>query len=151
MLDKIKGEIRVFTREVESPTGTMRVIFNACVGSTKIVDEDENVNYINYYMPINFSKAVNKQVAKVYKNDSFDIIIKESWIKAYVGKDELTHPILFVNDAKVITNDEDDEEEDKPKPKKASSKSTAKKSTKSTSKKSQKAELELVDYDYLPF
>lgn len=138
MLDKIKGEIRVFTREVETPTGAMRVIFNACVGSTKIVDEDENVDYINYYMPINFSKAVKNQVAKVYKNDNFDIIIKEAWIKAYIGKDDHTHPILFVNDAKVITNDEDDEEEDNPKPKKASSKSTAKKSTKSTSKKSTK-------------
>lgn len=151
MLDKIKGELRIFTREVETQSGSTRVIFNACVGSTKVVDEDDNVEYINYYMPINFSKAVKKQLAKVYKQESFDILVRESWIKAYVGKDEHTYPILFVNDAKVITNDEDDEEEDKPKAKKTSSKFSPKKSAKSTSKKSQKAELEPVEDDDLPF
>ena len=135
MLDKITGEIRVFTKEVKRPNGSVRVIFNACVGCTKLEEGD----YINYYMPVNFSNDVKKQVAKVYTQESFDVLIKESWIKAYKDSDENTRPILFINKATIISNDEEPAE----KPKKT-------KSTK-TSTKAKKAELEPVEDEELPF
>lgn len=130
MLDKITGELRVFTKEVERPSGKKRVIFNACVGCTK----QENGDYINYYMPVNFSNEVKKQVAKVYTQESFDVLVKESWIKAYKDSDENTRPILFINKATIVSNDEPSE---KPK--------------KSTKAKAKKEELEPIDDDNLPF
>lgn len=115
MLDTIKGEIRIYPREVESKKGT-RVIFNGCVGSTKLEDD----SYLNYYMPINFSKALKKDVAKVYEKESFDAIISEAWIKAYKDKDGNVRPILFINKATVVTEE----------PKKAKTKSKAKSKSK---------------------
>ena len=97
MLDTIKGEIKIFTKEVEKADGSMRVIFNACVGATKTED-----GYINYYMPVNFATALRKDVAKVYAMGSFDVLIKEAWIKAYKDKDNNTKPILFVNKATIV-------------------------------------------------
>lgn len=123
MLDTIKGEIEIFTREVELKSGSKRVIFNACVGTTKTED-----GYINYYMPVNFATALRKDVAKVYTKESFDVLIKEAWIKAYKDKDNNTKPILFVNKATIVS-------EDKPKAK----------------TKKAKAEAEPIDDDSLPF
>lgn len=123
MLDTIKGELRIFTKEVENGD-KKRVIFNTCVGATKQEDD----KYINYYMPVNFAKALKKDIAKVYKQESFDIIVKEAWIKAYKDKDEYTRPILFVNKATVLS-------EDKPKAK----------------TKKAKVEAEPIDDDSLPF
>ena len=124
MLDTIKGEVKVFTREVEKADGTMRVIFNACVGATKTDD-----GYINYYMQVNFATALRKDVAKVYTNGSFDVLIKEAWIKAYKDKDGYTKPILFVNKATIVS-------EDKPKAK---------------AKATKKAKVVPVEDDSLPF
>lgn len=129
MLDKITGEIRVFTKEVEKANGSKRVIFNACVGCSK----QEDGSYINYYMPVNFSSEVKKQVAKVYTKESFDVLVKESWIKAYKDSDENTRPILFINKATIISYDEEPAK-------------TAKKSKAKTEKKA-----EDVDDDNLPF
>lgn len=123
MLDTIKGELKIFTREVEKKDGSKRVIFNACVGATKTED-----GYINYYMPVNFATSLRKDVAKVYTKESFDVLIKEAWIKAYKVKDGNTKPILFVNKATIVS-------EYKPKAK-------AKKA---------KAEVEPIDDDSLPF
>ena len=99
MLDTIKGEIKIFTKEFEK-NGKVRVVFSACVGATKTED-----GYINYYMPVNFATALRKDVAKVYQNESFDVIIKEAWIKAYKDKDGNTKPILFVNKAIIVTGE----------------------------------------------
>ena len=123
MLDTIKGEIKIFTREIEKADGSKRVIFNACVGATKSED-----GYINYYMPVNFATSLRKDVAKVYTKESFDVLIKEAWIKAYRDKDGNTKPILFVNKATIVS-------EDKPKAK----------------TKKVKAEAESIDDDSLPF
>lgn len=128
MLDTIKGEIRVFTKEVERPNGDKRVIFNACVGATKQEDD----TYLNYYMSVNFSNALRKDVAKVYTKDSFDVVIKSSWIKACIDKNGNVRPILFINEATIVS-------EDKPKAKKK------------TSSKAKKEELEPIDDDSLPF
>ena len=122
MLDTIKGEIKIFTKEFEK-NGKVRVVFNACVGATKTED-----GYINYYMPVNFATALRKDVAKVYTKESFDVLIKEAWIKAYKDKDDNTKPILFVNKATIVS-------EDKPKAK---------------AKKAQ-AEAEPIGDDSLPF
>ena len=123
MLDTIKGEIKIFTREIERADDSKRVIFNACVGATKTED-----GYINYYMPVNFATSLRKDVAKVYTKESFDVLIKEAWIKAYRDKDGNTKPILFVNKATIVS-------EDKPKPK----------------TKKVKAEAESIEDDSLPF
>lgn len=100
MLDTIKGEVKVFTKEVEKADGPKRVIFNACVGATKTED-----GYINYYMPVNFATALKKDVAKVYTKECFDVLIKEAWIKAYKDKDGNTKPILFINKATIVSED----------------------------------------------
>lgn len=132
MLDTLKGELKVFTKEVEKADGSKRVIFNTCVGATKTDD-----GYINYYMSINWSTEVKKQVAKVYKQESFDVLVKEAWIKAYRDKDGHTMPILFVNKATIVSSDEDN----KP----------AKKSKATKNKAKAKEELEPIDDDDLPF
>ena len=102
MLDTIKGELRVFTKEVERPNGEKRVLFNACIGSTKLEDD----SYLNYYIGLAFSSAVKKQVAKVYTQDSFDILIKEAWIKAYSDRDGNVKPLLFINNATIVSKDD---------------------------------------------
>ena len=113
MLDTLKGEIKIFTKEFEKADGSKRVIFNACVGATKTED-----GYINYYMPVNFATSLRKDVAKVYTKESFDVLIKEAWIKAYKDKDDNTKPILFVNKATIVS-------EDKPKAKTKKDKAVA--------------------------
>lgn len=128
MLDKITGEIRVYPKEIELRNGSKKVIFSGCVGSSKVDDE-----WLNYYMLVNFSKELKKEIAKVYKQDSFDILISESWIKPYLNQDNIATPILFVNKAKVITAEE----------------KTSKKSTKT--KKSTKENVVPVEDDELPF
>lgn len=107
MLNKITGEVRVFTREIELASGKKKALFNVNVGSTYIEEEDK---YINYYMLCNFSEAVKKEVAKLYKPDcSFDMVIKEAWIKAYKDKEDRVQPILFVNKAKVVIEEDNPE------------------------------------------
>lgn len=126
MLDTLKGELRIFTKEVGGKNEKAHVIFNACVGSSK----DEDGNYTNYYMPVNFANALKKEVAKVYKDESFDCVVKEAWIKAYKDKDDNTRPILFINKAKIMSVDDyEEEEEEKPKKKPQSKTSKSKKST----------------------
>ena len=104
MLDTLKGELRIFTKEFEND-GKVRVVFNACVGySTK--GEDEDKEYLNYYIPVNFSSSLKKEVAKVYKQESFDVIVKEAWIKAYRDKEDKVRPILFINIATIVSSEE---------------------------------------------
>lgn len=104
MLDTLKGELRIFTKEFEND-GKVRVVFNACVGySTKGDGEDKE--YLNYYMPVNFSSSLKKEVAKVYKQESFDVIVKEAWIKAYRDKEDYVKPILFINNAIIVSSEE---------------------------------------------
>ena len=139
MLDTIKGELRIFTREVETKKGEKRVLFNACVGSSK----NEDGSYTNAYVPVSFAKAIKKDVP--YKEDSFDIIVKEAWFSAYLDKEDIPRLKLFVNKAKFVSvDDEDEEDEEEEKPKKTQSKKPQSKKT--TSKKSKSDE-----DDSLPF
>lgn len=98
MLDKFKGEVKVYTKEVGKDK--KRVIFNTCVGFNK----QEDGEYLNYYMLTNFAKELKKDVAKVYEKGSFDVIIEEAWISAYLDKDEHVQPVLFISKAKIITD-----------------------------------------------
>lgn len=131
MLDKISGELRIFTREVETKKGATRITFNACVGYSK----NEDGTYINAYVPVAFAKAIKKQVP--YKEESFDCIVKEAFFTAYKDKDDIARLKLFINKAKFVTTDEEDEEEEKP--------------AKKPAKKSKKKELEPIEDDSLPF
>ena len=101
MINTITGELKIFTKEVETKKGN-RTIFNACVGATKQKDG----KYLNYYMLVNFATALRKDIAEVYQNESFDITNVEGWIKAYKDKDGNTQPVLFVNKCTVITDAE---------------------------------------------
>lgn len=132
MLDKISGELRIFTREVETKNGHKRIMFNACVGYSK----NEDSTYINAYVPVAFAKAIKKQVP--YKEESFDCLVKEAFFTAYKDKDDIARLKLFINKAKFVTTDEEDEEEEKP------AKKPAKKSKKNK-------ELEPIEDDSLPF
>lgn len=104
MLDTLKGELRIFTKEFEND-GKVRVVFNACVGYSTS-GEGEDKEYLNYYMPVNFSNSLKKEVAKVYKQESFDVIVKEAWIKAYRDKEDYVKPILFINNAIIVSSEE---------------------------------------------
>lgn len=128
MLDNIKGELRIFTKEVDTADGKKRTIFNACCGYSKDKETDE---YTNWYVSVNFATALRKDIAKVYKQESFDVVVSEGWFKAYKDKDGNTRPILFINKAKVVTGNEE-----KPK---------ATKTTKSKPKN------DAIDDDDLPF
>ena len=132
MLDRISGELRIFTREVETKKGDKRIMFNACVGYSK----NEDGTYINAYVPVAFAKAIKKQVP--YKEESFDCIVKEAFFTAYKDKEDIARLKLFINKAKFVTTDEEDEDEEKP------AKKPAKKSKKNK-------ELEPIEDDSLPF
>lgn len=130
MLDNIKGELRIFTKEVEKADGSKRVIFNACCGYSQ---DKETEEYTNWYVPVNFATALRKDIAKVYEQNSFDVVVSEAWFKAYRDKDGNVRPILFINKAKIVTGNE----EEKPKAKKTASKS--------------KPKTDAIDEDDLPF
>lgn len=100
MLDSIKGQVRVFTRTIETATGAKKVLFSACLGSTKNDD-----TYTNWYVDLTWSEKVKKDIAKVYELKSFDVKIEDSWFKPYRSKDDTIKPILFVNKATIITAD----------------------------------------------
>ena len=144
MLDNITGEMRIYAKEVEVKKGkqrTTRLIFNGCVGASK----DEDGNYLNYYMPVNFSNEVKKKLPKsLGDGDCVDCVIKEAWIKAYKDKDDYTRPIFFINKAKVVVVSDEDEEDDEEevKPKKSTSNKPASKSKKPAKE---------VDDDSLPY
>lgn len=109
MINTITGELKIFTKEVETAKGN-RVIFNACVGATKQKDG----KYLNYYMPVNFATALREEIAKVYKNESFDIVDIEAWIKAYKSKETgYAEPVLFINKCAVITDGEKEKKKSK--------------------------------------
>lgn len=99
MLDSIKGQVRVFTRTIDTAKGTKKVLFSACLGSTK----NDDGEYINWYVDLAWSEKVKKEVAKVYEQKSFDIKIEDSWFKPYRSKDDTIKTMLFVNKATVIT------------------------------------------------
>lgn len=101
MLDSIKGQVRVFTRTIETATGAKKVLFSACLGSTKNDDD----TYTNWYVDLTWSEKVKKDIAKVYELKSFDVKIEDSWFKPYRSKDDTIKPILFVNKATIITAD----------------------------------------------
>ena len=117
MLDTIKGELRIFTKEVKGKKGK-RTLYNACIGFTKTEDDE----YINAYVPVSFSKKVD---VKSIKNGT-DIVVKEAWFTAYLDKEDVARVKLFVNKAKVVAIDEDDEDDEdvepEEKPKKTSKK-----------------------------
>lgn len=99
MLDSIKGQVRVFTRTIDTAKGGKKVLFSTCLGSTKREDE----SYLNWYVDLSWSEKVKKEVAKVYEQKSFDIKIEDSWFKPYESKDGDIKAILFVNKATIIT------------------------------------------------
>ena len=76
MLDSIKGQVRVFTRTLETAKGEKKVLFSACLGSTK----NEDGTYTNWYVDLSWSKELKKDIAKVYELKSFDIKASESKI-----------------------------------------------------------------------
>lgn len=121
MLNKITGEIRIFTREVEIK-GKKRVFFNACVGSSK----DSDDKYINAYVMVEFAKAIKDKVP--YTEECFDAIVSDAWFNAYKDKDGHAQLKLFVNKAKFVTADEKDEEDEEKSKKAKSSKKSSKKS-----------------------
>ena len=98
MLDGIKGQVRVFTRTIETAKGA-KVLFSARLGSTKNDDD----TYTNWYVDLSWSKELKKDIAKVYELKSFDVKIEDSWFKPYRSKDDTIKPILFVNKATIIT------------------------------------------------
>ena len=99
MLDSIKGQVRVFTRTIDTANGAKKVLFSACLGSTK----NEDGTYANWYVDLAWSEKVKKEVAKVYEQKSFDIKIEDSWFKPYRSKDDTIKTMLFVNKATIIT------------------------------------------------
>lgn len=102
MLDPIKGELRIFTKEVDAKDKkgkkVTRTIYTACIGGTRLEDD----SYLNYYIPVNFSNEVTKAIEDVKNKENFDVLVKEAWIKAYKDKDDNTKPILFINSAKIV-------------------------------------------------
>lgn len=107
MLDTIKGELKLFTKEVEAKDKkgkkTKRVLYSACIGGTKQEDD----SYLNVYVPVNFSKEFAKKVEKAFEDEdelreNFDVIITEAWFRAYKDKDDNVKPALFINSAKIV-------------------------------------------------
>ena len=107
MIDKIKGELRVFVR-VKETKKKKRVLYNACLGSAK----DEDDEYVNWYVLLNFSNKVKKQIPNKKDGESFDIVVKEAWFSPYRDKEDNVRIVLFVNKATVVDVKKDEEEEE---------------------------------------
>lgn len=107
MIDKIKGELRVFVRE-HGKGKSKRKLYNACLGSTK----DEDDEWVNWYVLLNFSNNVKKKLPDKKDGKSFDIVVKEAWFSPYRDKEDNVRIVLFVNKATVVDVKKDEEEED---------------------------------------
>lgn len=107
MIDKIKGELRVFVR-VKERKKKKRVMYNACLGSAK----DEDDEWVNWYVLLNFSKNVKKKLPDKKDGESFDIVVKEAWFSPYRDKEDNVRIVLFVNNATVVDVKKDEEEEE---------------------------------------
>lgn len=116
MLDTIKGEVKIFAREVKYKKKTF-MSYSVCIGSKK--DEEEDT-YINCYVPVAFSKKVDTDLIE----NGTDVLIQDAWFTPFEDKDGYIRPKLFINKCKVVENDEDEEDEDEEdeKPVKKSSK-----------------------------
>lgn len=107
MVDKIKGELRVFVRE-HGKGKSKRKLYNACLGSSK----DEDDEWVNWYVLLNFSKKVQKNIPNKKDGESFDIVVTDAWFSPYRDKEENVRVVLFVNKAKVVDVKKDEEEEE---------------------------------------
>ena len=107
MIDKIKGELRVFVRE-HGKGKSKRKLYNACLGSAK----DEDDKWVNWYVLLNFSNKVKKQIPNKKDGESFDIVVTDAWFSPYRDKEENVRVVLFVNKAKVVDVKKDEEEEE---------------------------------------
>lgn len=106
MIDKIKGELRVFVRE-HGKGKSKRKLYNACLGSAK----DEDDEWVNWYVLLNFSKIVKKKLPDKKDGESFDIVVKEAWFSPYRDKEDNVRIVLFVNKATIVdVKDEEDDE-----------------------------------------
>lgn len=99
MLDNFKGELRIFVGKLENKE---KYYFKAQIGASKQSDD----TWLNYYVLVNFSEELKKDVAKVYKKESFDVLVKDAWLKCYKNKDEKIEPVLFINKGEIITGEE---------------------------------------------
>lgn len=90
MLDAIKGELRIFTKEVAGKTR-----YQTCIAGTK----QEDGKYLNCYVPVHFSKKVD--INEIY--DQTDLVVKEAWFQVFKDKaDKWGRLSLFINTAKII-------------------------------------------------
>lgn len=106
MIDKIKGELRVFVR-VKEIKKKKRVLYNACLGSAS----NEDGEYVNWYVLLNFSNKVKKQIPDKKDGEYFDIVVKEAWFSPYRDKEDNVRIVLFVNKATIVdVKDEEDDE-----------------------------------------
>lgn len=107
MIDKIKGELRVFVRE-HGKGKSKRKLYNACLGSAK----DEDDEWVNWYVLLNFSKNVKKKLPDKKDSESFEIVVKEAWFSPYRDKEDNVKIVLFVNKATIVDVKKDEEEEE---------------------------------------
>ena len=109
MIDKIKGELRVFVME-HGKGKSKRKLYNACLGSAS----NEDGEYVNWYVLLNFSNKVKKQIPDKKDGKYFDIVVKEAWFSPDRDKEDNVRIVLFVNKATVVDvkKDEEEEEED---------------------------------------
>lgn len=107
MIDKIKGELKVFVR-FHGTKKKQRILYNACLGSAK----DEDDEWVNWYVLLNFSKNVKKKLPDKKDGESFDIVVKEAWFSPYRDKEDNVRIVLFVNKATVVDVKKDEEEEE---------------------------------------
>ena len=106
MIDKIKGELRVFVR-VKETKKKKRILYNACLGSSS----NEDGEYVNWYVLLNFSNKVKKQIPDKKDGAYFDMVVKEAWFSPYRDKDDNVRIVLFVNKATIVdVKDEEDDE-----------------------------------------
>ena len=112
MLD-ITGEVRVFANEIEVGKGKKKetkTVYNCQIGSRCIDPEAKKKEWMNCYVGVNFSKALEEDakdgwVSKTNgDNDStyIDLIVRDAWFTCYKDKDDKVRPILFINKAKVV-------------------------------------------------
>lgn len=118
MLDTIKGEVRIFAREVKTKKKSF-MSYSVCIGSRH---DEEDDTYINCYVPVAFSKKVDIDAIE----NGTDVLIQDAWFTPFENNDGEIRPKLFINKCKVIDNDDDEDEEDE-KPAKKSSKKPSKK------------------------
>lgn len=90
------GNIRVYCKEIQGKNGKVR-LFSTTLG-TKKTGEDGKSQFVNAYLPVEFSKAC---LPDLHDGETVVVSFSEAWFKVYESKKNENLIKLFINRADI--------------------------------------------------